>query len=55
MPKDIRQLIVRMVKENVTWREERIADELTLKLGIYVSPRTVRKYWPKQLQELRRP
>src|ERR1017187_8746613 len=47
-PKDIRQLIARMVKENVTWGEERVADELSLKLGIYVSPRTVRKYWPKQ-------
>src|SRR5262249_4856329 len=28
--------------------EERIADELSLKLGIYVSPRTIRKYWPQQ-------
>ena len=37
-----------MVRENVTWGEERIADELSLKLGIYVSPRTVRKYWPQQ-------
>jgi hypothetical protein len=36
------------VRENVTWGEERVADELSLKLGIYVSPRTVRKYWPKQ-------
>src|SRR6201997_3072830 len=47
LPKEIRQLIARMVRENVTWGEERIADELSLKLGIYVSPRTVRKYWPK--------
>jgi putative transposase len=46
LPKEIRQLIARMVKENVTWGEERIADELFLKLGIRVSPRTVRKYWP---------
>ena len=37
-----------MVRENVTWGEERIANELSLKLGICVSPRTVRKYWPKQ-------
>jgi hypothetical protein len=36
------------VKENITWGEERVADELSLKLGILVSPRTVRKYWPKQ-------
>src|ERR1017187_8016533 len=48
LPKDIRQLIARMVSENVTWGEERVADELSLKLGIYVSPRTVRKYWPEQ-------
>src|ERR1700745_3791564 len=31
-----------------TWGEERIADELSLKLGIHVSPRTIRKYWPPQ-------
>ena len=49
LPKEIRQLIARMVRENVTWGEERIADELSLKLGICVSPQTVRKYWPKQL------
>jgi putative transposase len=49
LPKDIRRLIARMVSENVTWGEERVADELSLKLGIFVSPRTVRKYWPKPL------
>ena len=48
LPTEIRQLIASMVKENVTWGEERIASELSLKLGIYVSPRTVGKYWPKQ-------
>ena len=42
-PKEIRQLIARMVRENVTWGEERVANERSLKLGIYVSPRTVRK------------
>src|SRR5229473_6151550 len=47
LPREIRQLIARMVKENITWGEERIADELSLKLGLWVSPRTVRKYWPK--------
>ena len=47
LPTEIRQLIASMVKENVTWGEERIASELSLKLGIYVSPRTVGKYWPK--------
>ena len=48
LPKVIRHLIACMVKENMTWGEERIADELSLKLGVRVSPRTVRKYWPKQ-------
>ena len=33
-----------MAHENPTWGQERIADELTLKLGIKISPRTVRKY-----------
>ena len=31
LPKEIRQLIARMVRENVPWGEERIADELSLK------------------------
>ena len=44
--REIRDLIVRMVSENPTWGEERVADELWLKLGIRVSPRTVGKYWP---------
>src|SRR5271157_4181027 len=54
LPKDIRQLIARMVRENITWGEERVADELSLKLGILVSPRTVGKYWPKQPDGSRR-
>jgi putative transposase len=33
-----------MAVENPTWGEERIANELKLKLGIRVSPRTVGKY-----------
>lgn len=33
-----------MAAENVSWGEERIANELKLKLGIRVSPRTVQKY-----------
>jgi putative transposase len=28
--KEVRQLIARMVQENITWGEERIADELSL-------------------------
>jgi transposase InsO family protein len=44
LPKDLRQLIRAMAEENVTWGEERIANELKLKLGLRVSPATVRKY-----------
>jgi putative transposase len=33
-----------MGRENPTWGEERIANELLLKLGLCLSPRTVRKY-----------
>jgi putative transposase len=38
-----------MARENPTWGEERIANELFLKLGLRVSPRTVRKYMLKRL------
>jgi hypothetical protein len=48
LPRNIRQLIVRMVEENPTWGQGRVADELALKLGILVSPRTVGAYWPNQ-------
>jgi transposase InsO family protein len=44
LPRSIRQLIQEMARENSTWGEERIANELSLKLGITVSPRTVRKH-----------
>jgi putative transposase len=48
IPLELRQLIRRMARENPLWGEERIANELLLKLGIRVSPRTVRKYMPKR-------
>jgi putative transposase len=48
VPQTVRELIVRMARENPTWGLARVADELSLKLGIFVSPRTVRKYWPWQ-------
>jgi putative transposase len=48
IPLEPRQLIRRMAMENPLWGEERIADELLLKLGLRVSPRTVRKYMPKR-------
>jgi putative transposase len=41
---EIRHLIRRMAAENPSWGEERIADELSLKLQIRLSPRTVAKY-----------
>jgi putative transposase len=44
IPEDLQQLIAEMVRANRTWGEERIAAELLLKLGICVSPRTVRRY-----------
>ena len=44
LPKNLRQLIREMDRDNPSWGEERIANELFLKLGMRVSPRTVRKY-----------
>jgi hypothetical protein len=46
LPKDLQALIRRMALENPTWDQECIANELLLKLGLRVSPRTVRKYMP---------
>src|SRR5439155_2807298 len=48
IPRELRQLIRRMAMENPLWGEERIANELLLKLSIRVSPRTVGKYMPKR-------
>ncbi len=44
VPAELRQLIADMALANHTWGEERIAAELLLKLGIRVSPRTIRQY-----------
>jgi putative transposase len=46
---ELQGLIHQMTRENPTWGQERIANELLLKLGLRVSPRTVRKYMPKRL------
>ena len=45
IPIELRRLIREMALSNLSWGEERIANELLLKLGICVSPRTVRKLW----------
>jgi putative transposase len=47
VPVELQQLIAAMARANVTWGEERIAAELHLKLGVRVSPRTVRRYMPQ--------
>jgi putative transposase len=49
IPTDLQALIRRVARDNPPWGEERIANELRLKLGLHVSPRTVRKYLPKHL------
>ncbi|MDH3452173.1 MAG: helix-turn-helix domain-containing protein, partial [Gammaproteobacteria bacterium] len=48
IPLELRSLIRQMAVNNPRWGEERIANELLLKLGIQISPRTVRKYMPKR-------
>jgi transposase InsO family protein len=53
IPLELQRLIQRMARENPSWGEERIANELLLKLGLRVSPRTIRKYMPKSLAPLR--
>ena len=40
LPKDLQKLVAQMATETITWGEERIANELFVKLGIRVSPRT---------------
>jgi putative transposase len=48
IPRELQALIRRMGNENPSWGEERIANELLLKIGIRVSPRTVNKYLPRR-------
>ena len=47
IPPELQALIRQIARDNPTWGQERIANELLLKLGLRVSPRTVRKYMPK--------
>ncbi len=44
VPKNLQALNREMAADNPSWGQERIADELQLKLGIRVSPPTVAKY-----------
>jgi hypothetical protein len=46
---ELQGLIHQMGCDNLTWGQRRIANELRLKLGLQVSPRTVRKYMPQHL------
>jgi transposase InsO family protein len=48
IPAELQALIRWIANENPSWGEERIANELLLKLGIRVSPRTVNKYLPRR-------
>jgi transposase InsO family protein len=49
IPAELQALVRQMAQDNPTWGQERIANELLLKLGLQVSPRTVRKYMSKRL------
>jgi transposase InsO family protein len=53
IPADLQALIRRMAQENPLWGEERLANELLLKLGLRVAPRTIRKYLPRRLRPSR--
>ena len=44
IPVTLQRLIRQMARDNLTWGQRRIANELQLKLGLQLSPRTVRKY-----------
>src|SRR6516165_3905801 len=50
---DVRKLIAEMAVNNPTWGEERIADELLLKIGIRISPRTKNRRPVSTLDDIR--
>jgi putative transposase len=47
IPLELQKLIRKMACDNPSRGEERIANELLLKLGLRLSPRTMRKYMPQ--------
>jgi putative transposase len=49
IPVYLQDLIAEMARANRTWGEERIAAELLLKVGVAVSPRTVRRYMQRPI------
>ena len=49
LPIALRHLLREMARDNPTWGEERIAAELLVKLGVRVSPRTVRRSMGRRL------
>src|SRR5215510_3754688 len=49
IPTGLQAFIRQIARDNLTWGQERIANELLVKLGLCVSPRTVRKYMPRGL------
>jgi len=53
IPQELRALIRQMARENISWGEERIANELRLKLGVQISPRTVVSTCPSAHREHR--
>ena len=55
IPAELQKLILEMGNDNPAWGEERIAAELLLKVGIRISPRTVRRYMPKDWGSRRGP
>jgi len=47
LPMELQRLTVQMAERNVIWGEERIIAELLRRLGVRVSPRSVRPYIPQ--------
>jgi hypothetical protein len=47
LPAELQKLILEMANENPACGEERLTAELLLKVGMRISPRTIRRYMPK--------